>query len=82
MSDICDLQQIRQRILNRYRTDPMIRVNVSLTRPKLRLENVPAKLVGVYPYIFQIEEESSGRKVRHSLQYAAVLLHDIEIIGL
>lgn len=34
MSDIYELEQIRQRILERYRSDPNIRVNASLRQPK------------------------------------------------
>ena len=34
MNDIYELQQIRQRISNRYRSDPNIRINVSLRQPK------------------------------------------------
>ena len=44
-----EIQQIRQRILERYRLDPKIRINVSLAKPKLRLNNVPAEITGVYP---------------------------------
>lgn len=82
MSDIYNLQQIRQRILERYRSDPKIRINVSLRQPKLRLSNVPVKITGVYRHIFQVEEDSSGQPKRHALQYADVLTHDIELLNL
>mgnify|MGYP003208799430 FL=1 len=82
MNDIYELQQIRQRILERYRSDPNIRTNVSLRQPKLRLSNVPVKITGVYRHIFQVEEDSSGQPKRHALQYADVLTHDIELLNL
>ena len=44
MSDIYELEQIRRRISERYRSDPNIRINVSLRQPKLRLSNVPVKI--------------------------------------
>ena len=82
MSDIYNLQQIRQRILERYRSDPKIRINVSLRQPRLHLNNVPVKITGVYRHIFQVEETSSGQPKRHALQYADVLTHDIALLDI
>ena len=77
MSDIYELEQIRQRISERYRSDPNI-----LRQPRLRLSNVPVKIAGVYRHIFQVEEYSSGQPKRHALQYADVLTHDIELLDI
>ena len=82
MNDIYELQQIRQRISDRYRSDPNIRINVSLRQPRLHLNNVPVKITGVYRHIFQVEEDSSGQSKRHALQYADVLTHDIELLDI
>lgn len=82
MNDIYELQQIRQRILERYRSDPNILINVSLRQPRLHLNNVPVKITGVYRHIFQVEEDSSGQSKRHALQYADVLTHDIELLDI
>lgn len=82
MSDIYDLQQIRQQIAARCRSNPEIHINVSIARPKLRLTNIPALITGVYPNFFQIETEASGQKTRHTLQYTDVLLHNIEILDI
>ena len=82
MNDIYELQQIRQRISERYQSDPNIRINVSLRRPKLHLDNVPVVITGVYRHIFQVEEASSGQPKRHALQYADVLTHDIELLDI
>ena len=80
MNDIYELQQIRQRISERYRSDPNIRINVSLRQPRLHLCDVPVRITGVYRHIFQVEEDSSGQPKRHALQYADVLTHDIELL--
>jgi len=80
MNDIYELQQIRQRILERYLSDPNIRINVSLRQPRLHLNNVPVKITGVYRHIFQVEEVSPGPPKRHALQYTDVLTHDIELL--
>ena len=82
MNDIYELQQIRQRISERYLNDPNIRINVSLRQPRLHLNNVPVRIMGVYRHIFQVEEDSSGQPKRHALQYADVLTHDIELLDL
>ena len=39
-----EIQQIRQRILERYRHDPKIRINVSIAKPKRHLNNVPVEI--------------------------------------
>ena len=80
MNDIYELQHIRQRISERYLSDPNIRIIVSLRQPRLHLNNVPVKITGVYRHIFQIEEASSGPPKRHALQYTDVLTHDIELL--
>ena len=82
MSDIYELEQIRRRISERYRSDPNIRINVSLRQLRLHLNNVPVKITGVYRHIFQVEETSSGQPKRHALQYTDVLTHDIELLDL
>lgn len=82
MNDIYELQQIRQRISERYLGNPNIRINVSLRQPRLHLNNVPVKITGVYRHIFQVEEVSPGPPKRHALQYTDVLTHDIELLDL
>ena len=82
MNEIYALQQIRQRISERYLSDPNIRINVSLRQPRLHLNNVPVKITGVYRHIFQVEEVSSGPPKRHALQYTDVLTHDIALLDL
>ena len=77
-----EIQQIQQRILERYRRDPKICINVSIAKPKLHLNNVPVEITGVYANIFQIEEVTDGQPRRHTLQYTDVLTHNIEILDL
>ena len=82
MSDINSVQQIRQHILERYQRDPHIRINVSIAKPRLHLNDVPVEITGVYANIFQIEETTGGQARRHTLQYTDVLTHNIEILDL
>lgn len=76
------LDIIRTNIQKLYEIDPHIHINVSLSKPKVLLENQPVVITGVYPHIFQIEERSSGFRKTYSLQYTEVLLKHIEIIEL
>lgn len=71
---------IRQRIRERYETDPHIRVNVSMSRPKLILKNAEATITGVYNHLFQIEETMTGARRRHTISYADVITRRVEII--
>lgn len=81
MNDIYELQQIRQRISERYLSDLQTFASMfPLRQPRLHLNNVPVKITGVYRHIFQIEEVSSGPPKRHALQYTDVLTHDIELL--
>ena len=59
------LDIIRTNIQKLYEIDPHIHINVSLSKPKVLLENQPVVITGVYPHIFQIEERSSGSADSH-----------------
>ena len=73
------MEQIKSMIKNLYETNPNVHVSVKISRPKVLVEGTPARIVGVYKNIFQIEEMDSGRPVRHSFQYGDVLIGVITI---
>lgn len=74
--------RIKERIAELYKTNPNIHINVSMTRPKIHLENESVVIKGVYSHIFQIEEYSSGSPKSYTLQYSDVLIKQIEIAEL
>lgn len=76
------LDSIKRKIAYLYKNHPKIHVNISLSRPKINLQNDPAKIVGIYPNVFIIEESSSGAVKSHTLQYIDVLTKQIEIVEL
>lgn len=76
------LDIIKSKIQKLYKTNPNIHINVSMTNPKISLNNEPAVIKGVYPHIFQIEERSNGSPKCHTLQYTEVLTKHIEILEL
>lgn len=74
------IEAIKAKIQNLYETNPQININVTLSRPKINLKNEPVTIKGVYPHIFRIEENSSGRPIIHTLQYSDILIGYIEIL--
>ena len=73
------VEHIKSEIKRLYETDPNIHINVKMNHPKVMVEGTPAKIVGVYQNIFQIEENDSGRPTRHTFQYGDVLIGQVAI---
>lgn len=76
------LDNIKKRIKELYETNPNIHVNVSISSPKIVVTDFPVVITGIYPHIFQIEENYSGRPKRHSIQYNDVLTNHFNIAEL
>ena len=63
-----------------FKTNPNIHISVSKTHPKVIVDASPAKIVGVYKNIFQVEEcEGSKMPTRHTFQYGDVLIGQVKI---
>ena len=71
------VEHIKSEIKRLYETNPNIHISVKMTHPKVIVEGTPAKLVGVYKNIFQIEENDSGHTNRHTFQYGDVLIGQV-----
>lgn len=76
------IETIRKDIQKLYDTGAQIHMNVTMTHPKITVRNAPATIKGVYPNIFQIEENENGYIRRHSLQYNDILIGRVEILEL
>jgi len=74
------LEIVKNKIKNLYETNPNIRINVTLSHPKIIFRNDPVTIKAVYPHIFIIEEYTSGKAKTHTLQYTDILTKQIEII--
>lgn len=71
---------IKREIEKLYETNPDIHIAVKRMRPKLIVESSPAKIVGVYKNIFQVEERESRKlPTRHTFQYGDVLTGQVII---
>ncbi len=74
------IEQIKKGIERLYKTNPNIHISVSRTHPKIIVAASPARIVGVYKNIFQIEEcEISKLPTRHTFQYGDVLIGQVAI---
>lgn len=82
MAELQGVKDIRARIQKRMKTNPKIRFSTNMPQTRLKLEKVDGVIVGAYSHIFQVEEESTGRKLRHTLQYTDVISHHVEIENL
>ena len=70
---------IKSEIERLYKEDPNIHISLKFNRPRLVIEDMPARIVGIYRNIFQIEESEGGRHTCHSLQYGDVLTGHVTI---
>ena len=74
------IEQIKTGIERLYKTHPNIHLSVSRTHPKILVEKSPAKIVGVYKNIFQVEECATGKlAARHTFQYGDILIGQVVI---
>ena len=74
------IEQIKTGIARLYKTHPSIHISVSRIHPKIIVEAQPARIVGVYKNIFQIEECVSGKMpTRQTFQYGDILIGQVVI---
>ncbi|MBQ7522991.1 MAG: hypothetical protein IJT07_00495 [Oscillospiraceae bacterium] len=72
------VDEIKSKLEKLYRTNPNIHISVSLSRPKIALENQAAVIRGIYRNIFQIE--AAGKC--YTLQYTDMLTQNFRIAEL
>ncbi len=71
---------IQKAIDDLYHENPDIHISVRLANLRQVLDFVPAKIVGVYNNIFQIEPKGeSGRVERQSYRFCDVLIGQVKI---
>ena len=73
------LDVIKQKINRLYQTHTEIHISVSMSHPKVSVQNDVATIKGIYPHIFQIEEYSSDTPKCHTIQYADILTRSVKI---
>ena len=74
------MDYIKSGIEKLFKTNPNIHISVSKTHPKVIVDASPAKIVGVYKNIFQVEECEGGKMpTRHTFQYGDILIGQVVI---
>ncbi len=83
--EVSSLTDIRNKIQYLYKTNPHIHVNVSVRHPRTprqTLTDIPVVIKGVYPNVFQIEDNNSGKPKLYMHQYNQIATKEIEILEL
>lgn len=70
---------IKEQIKSLFEAAPDIHVSVKMSHPKISVDDTPARIVGVYPNIFRIEEQDDGYPRYHSVKYTEVLTGQVKI---
>ncbi len=76
------IDEIREQIKALYTTNPHIHMDVNVQKPKTVLKGVEATIVGVYPFIFRIEERTTGKPKFYTMQYSDIITKNIIIAEL
>ncbi len=76
------VEQVKKQIENLYKKNPDIHISISISRPRVVLENAPAVITGVYPNFFRIEEKNSGFLRSHTVRYADLATNALRITEL
>lgn len=82
MAEQQGVKDIRGRIQTRMKTNPKIRFSTNMPQTRLKLDRVEGVIVGAYTHIFQVDEASTGRKLRHTLQYTDLISGHVKIENL
>ena len=83
--ELSSLVDIRSKIQLLYKTNPNVHVNVNVRLPRTprhTLTDIPVVIKGVYPNVFQIEDNSSGKSKLYLHQYNEIATKEIEILEL
>ncbi len=83
--EVSSLSDIRRKIQYLYKTNPHVHVNVNVRLPRTQkqtLTDLPVVIKGVYPNVFQIEDNSSGKPKLYMHQYNEIATNEIEILEL
>ena len=74
------IEQIKNGIERLYKNNPNIHISVCKTHPKIIVEAQPAKIIGVYKNIFQVQECKFGKiPARHTFKYCDIFIGQVII---
>ncbi len=74
-----DIEQIRERIVELCESGAEIHVSVSSKRPKICVEDAPARICGAYKNLFRLETVEQGLKKSYTVQYTDLFIGKVKI---
>lgn len=75
-------ETLRKKIQFLYEKNVPLHMDVSMTHPKIQIENAEVVIKDVYPYIFRVETTDTASPQCYTLQYADVMTGHIRITEL
>ena len=73
------IEKIQKRIKELYEAKTEIHITITLSHPRIYLNNAPAVIKGVYPHVFRVELLNCENKNSHTLQYSDLLTSSVKI---
>ncbi len=74
-----DIEQIKEAISNLYELNTEIHVDVNSKKPKIKVNDAPARITGVYKNLFTIETMEKGIKKVYTISYTDVFIGKVII---
>lgn len=74
-----DIEEIKAKIKELYENGAEIHVDVHSKKPKIKVENSPACITGVYRNLFTIETQDNGLKKQYTVQYTDLFIGKVKI---
>ena len=74
-----NIELIKSQIMELYEKKAEIHVEVHSTRPKIQVENAPARITGVYKNLFRIETVENGLLKGYTVQYTDLFIGRVRI---
>ena len=79
---VVSLERVREQIEKLRAVQPVIHVSFSIPHSKVRVENRPVTITGVYPRVFLVEEQGAKVPRRQTISYTDVLIRQVRIAEL
>jgi len=74
-----NITYLQAKVQELYNTNPNIHLSVVVTRPKKTYEDVPAKILDVYPNFFRVERTLENKKQIQTIPYTDLLIKNVTI---
>lgn len=74
-----DINEMKKAILEIYEGGMPIHVDVCLKKPRVSVENAPARITGVYKNLFRIETVENGMTKSYTVQYTDLCIGGVKI---